>query len=203
VNWVSNGNVKPELQSSLTSILYYWFIHRLDSMVYERYLTPLKLLQLWMTTTWIAASTAEESSGASATAQNAVEVSNLSLHCLFFQHPRRSTLEMRPSRDRRVLSAAATSCDGFGLSSSPRDQPFWLLSRSLKTTCREPRYYWQRSLPSWLRLEWSIATVRHFTKFAPRKLTSRSNPFSLRYKVAQWDSEALPSGIHPKVLNDY
>ncbi|KAF8342370.1 hypothetical protein F5887DRAFT_1076169 [Amanita rubescens] len=54
------------------SILYYWFIHRLDFMVYEQFLTPLKLLQLW--TTWNAASTAEESSGASATAKNTVEV---------------------------------------------------------------------------------------------------------------------------------
>ncbi|KAF8310136.1 hypothetical protein F5887DRAFT_1091681 [Amanita rubescens] len=109
MNWFSNGNVKP--------ILYYCFIHRLDSMVYEQFLTPLKLLQLGVMTTsqvmnWFsngnvkliryycfihrldsmvyeqfltplkiltvggdddAASTAEELSGTSATAKNAVE----------------------------------------------------------------------------------------------------------------------------------
>ena len=56
------------------SILYYWFIHRLNFMVYEQFLTPLKLLQLWMTRMWIAARTAEESSGASASAKDAIEV---------------------------------------------------------------------------------------------------------------------------------
>jgi len=64
----------------------------------------------WMATTWIAASIAEESSGASATAKNAVEV-----------------LPECVQAEIGVLSAAATSCEGFGLFVlnwiSPGDQP--------------------------------------------------------------------------------
>ena len=70
-------------------------------MVYEQFLTPLKLLQLWMTT-WIAANTVEESSGASATAKNTVEVCNLSLQCLF----QSST----PSQDLPECVQAELSC---------------------------------------------------------------------------------------------
>src|SRR6266550_622223 len=94
------------------SILFYWFIHRLDFMLscyYEQFLTPLKL---WMTTTWIAAGTTGESSGASAIAKNAIEVWNLSLQRLFLQHPRRSSLNVSRPKQRPLQS----SCEvGFSL----------------------------------------------------------------------------------------
>ncbi len=51
---------------------------------------PLKLLQLWMMPTWIAASTMEDLSGASVAARNTVGVSDLGLQHLFLQHPRKS-----------------------------------------------------------------------------------------------------------------
>ncbi|KAF8333376.1 hypothetical protein F5887DRAFT_679370 [Amanita rubescens] len=135
---------------------------------YEQFLTSLKFLQLWMTTMWIIASgTTGESSGASAIAKNAIGVWNLTV----------SRSQHRPLK---------SSCEGFGLfrqhspsnnliESSPRGRPELdvsqtaalnrLLSRSVKTT------------PRTLRLERSIATVRHFTS---RKLTCCSNPLSLR-----------------------
>ncbi len=83
----------------------------------------MKFVHLWMSPTWIAASTAEESLGASATAKNAVE--NLSLQSLSS-----TPLQILPECDQvelGILSAAATSCDGFGLLvlnwMSPGDQP--------------------------------------------------------------------------------
>ncbi len=144
----------------------------------------------WMATTWIAASTAEESSGESTTAKNAtVEVCNLSpfmnsssrswsscsCGCRrrgLLQAKRKNRREhrrlpktwskygtwassvsffnilagppwMRPSRERCVLSAAATSWDGFNLFVlnwiSPGDQPwiccFPVVSRVTGTFC--------------------------------------------------------------------
>ncbi|KAF8342356.1 hypothetical protein F5887DRAFT_355594 [Amanita rubescens] len=135
-----------------------------------------------MATTWIAASIAEESSGALAPAKNAVEVWNLSLQRLFLQHSRRSSRNASKLRQMSCPQQRLHKVAQWNSEALPSIRPVLILHRLLSCFLADVVHVggglsliWRiRLLYDWLRASFFIFNAS--SNFLCMKYASRAVP---------------------------